>query len=143
MSRSPTSRLSKLSLENMPPITRSQAAPPPSSSGNGQDSERGEEEDYDDGPVRSPTTGLTYGVERLDDEAQEMVRELFRQPAADESPQMVLEWCGFSNDRTCTPSSCARRCRAPSASVAGQPQCPRRSATAWTAASAPAATWSG
>jgi len=94
---SPTTRLSKLSLESMPPTTRSQSHQQSSDTGRGNhDSERGDE-DYD-GPVRSPTTNLFYNLDNLDEETEEVIRELFRQPAQEETPQIVLEWCGFSND---------------------------------------------
>ncbi|CAK7220426.1 hypothetical protein SEUCBS140593_004231 [Sporothrix eucalyptigena] len=62
------------------------------------DEDEDEDEDEDDGPVRSPLTDLFYNVENLDDETQELVRELFRAPAAEETPPMVIEWCGISND---------------------------------------------
>ena len=102
---SPTSRFSKLSLESMPPTTRSQgqgqsseAGGPSRNPGGDDDSSDRADDDYDDGPVRSPTTNLSYGVENLDDDTEELVRELFRPPPQEETPQIVLEWCGFSND---------------------------------------------
>ncbi|CAK7239887.1 MAG: hypothetical protein STHCBS139747_001322 [Sporothrix thermara] len=57
-----------------------------------------DDEDDDDGPVQSPLTDLFYNVDNLDDETQELVRELFRAPAPEETPPMVIEWCGISND---------------------------------------------
>lgn len=57
-----------------------------------------DEDEEEDGPVRSPLTDLFYNIDNLDDETQELVRELFREPAPDETPPMVIEWCGISND---------------------------------------------
>ncbi|OAA68481.1 Zinc finger, SWIM-type [Niveomyces insectorum RCEF 264] len=64
-----------------------------------QDSGSGDEDDEEDeGPVRSPLTNLFYTVDNLDDETEELVRELFRPQASEETPPMVIEWCGISND---------------------------------------------
>ncbi|EPE08277.1 swim zinc finger protein [Ophiostoma piceae UAMH 11346] len=57
-----------------------------------------EEDDEEEGPVRSPLTSLFYNIDGLDDETQELVRELFRPPAPEETPPIVIEWCGISND---------------------------------------------
>ncbi|KIH86671.1 hypothetical protein SPBR_08249 [Sporothrix brasiliensis 5110] len=62
------------------------------------DDDEDEEDEEDDGPVRSPLTELSYNIDSLDDENQEIVRELFRAPAPEETPPMVIEWCGISND---------------------------------------------
>ncbi|KAL1902823.1 hypothetical protein Sste5346_000734 [Sporothrix stenoceras] len=62
------------------------------------ESEENDTDEEDDGPVRSPLTDLFYNVDNLDDETQELVRELFRPPAPEETPPMVIEWCGISND---------------------------------------------
>ena len=56
------------------------------------------DDEDEDGPVRSPLTSLCYNIDGLDDETQELVRELFRPPAPEETPPIVIEWCGISND---------------------------------------------
>ncbi|CAK7219586.1 hypothetical protein SCUCBS95973_003865 [Sporothrix curviconia] len=63
-----------------------------------EDEDEEDEDDEDDGPVQSPLTDLFYNVDNLDEETQELVRELFRAPVPDETPPMVIEWCGISND---------------------------------------------
>ncbi len=62
------------------------------------DDEDDDDYDEDDGPVRSPLTNLFYNIDNLDDETQELVRELFRPPPPEETPPIVIEWCGISND---------------------------------------------
>lgn len=99
-SSGPVPKLSRLSLESMPPTTRSQGQ---RDSNSGQDS--GHESDASDasiGPdndpeappvVRSPTTDICYDVSDLDPETQKSVRQLFRPGPGQGPPHLVLQGC--------------------------------------------------
>lgn len=103
----PIGMLGKLSLDTtlaMPPVTRSQVLPggslqrpPPQEMDTETDTDTETDSD-DEGPVCSPMTGLLYSLDQLDDETHELVHELFRPLAPEETPPMVVEWCGISND---------------------------------------------
>lgn len=99
-SSAPISRFSRLSLESMPPTTRSQSQ---KESNSGQDSDcesDGSDASLDDdsGPetpvvVRSPNTDICYDVSNLDPETQKSVRQLFRSKHGQQPPQFVIQGC--------------------------------------------------
>lgn len=99
-SYAPTSKFSRLSLESMPPTTRSQGRRE-SDSGQNSDHEYDSSDtsiDHDDGPeaptvVRSPTTDICYDVSNLDPETQKSVRQLFRLGPGQAASQFVLQGC--------------------------------------------------
>ncbi|KAJ9142123.1 SWIM zinc finger protein [Pleurostoma richardsiae] len=109
----PTTRFSNLSLESMPPTTRShsQQHPPGAAGGQGRDSDSdpdssdgGENSNEssleEDSPmvVRSPKTNLVYNISNLPEQTQELVRQLFHESPQDEPPQIVLQWCQLSRE---------------------------------------------
>ncbi|KAK7745000.1 hypothetical protein SLS53_003234 [Cytospora paraplurivora] len=94
----------------MPPTTRSrgQVGVTQSDDGPGCESHRDEvsddevsdasmeEEDDDDDDamvIRSHATNISYDISSLDPETQAGVRELFRIPPDEETPQLILQWC--------------------------------------------------
>lgn len=99
-SSAPVSKFSRLSLESMPPTTRSQSQ---RESNSGQDSDQesdGSEASVDDDDrqearvvVRSPTTDISYDISGLDHETQKEVRQLFRARPGEEESQFVLQGC--------------------------------------------------
>lgn len=99
-SSAPVSKFSRLSLESMPPTTRSQSQ---RESNSGQDSDQesdGSEASVDDDNdqeahpiVRSPATDINYDISGLDRETQKEVRQLFRVRLGEEPPQFVLQGC--------------------------------------------------
>lgn len=52
-----------------------------------------EEEDDEGMVIRSPTTNISYDISGLDPETQAGIRQLFRGSPAEETPQIVLQWC--------------------------------------------------
>lgn len=99
-SSAPISKFSRLSLESMPPTTRSQSQ---RESNSGQDSDQESDGsdasvDDDDGQeapvvIRSPTTDISYDISNLDRETQKGVRQLFRTKPGQEPSEFVLQWC--------------------------------------------------
>lgn len=99
-SSAPASRFSQLSLESMPPTTRSQSQ---RESNSGQDSDHESDSSDaslvdDNGPeapvlVRSPATDICYDVSDLDPETQRSVRHLFRSKPGQQPSQLVLQGC--------------------------------------------------
>lgn len=99
-SSAPVSKFSRLSLESMPPTTRSQSQ---RESNSGQESDQesdGSEASVDDDNeqeapviVRSPTTDINYDISGLDRETQKEVRQLFRAKLGQQPPQLVLQGC--------------------------------------------------
>lgn len=99
-STAPVSKFSRLSLESMPPTTRSQSQRDYNS---GQESDQESEgsvasvddDDGQEGPVivRSPTTDISYDISDLDRETQKEVRQLFRARPDEQSSQFVLQGC--------------------------------------------------
>ena len=112
MSSPPAHRLSKLSLESMPPTTRSQSQHKPSQPGKSPEDATDSESASDDGSevsnssmeedspmiVRSPQTDLTYNISNLHPQTQELVRQLFHETPPEEPPQIVLQWCQLSQE---------------------------------------------
>lgn len=94
MSLSPTTGISKLSLESMPPTTRSQREMDPSH-GDVRREPQGEEYDSmdedSDAVIRSPTR-LRYSIERLSPHTRKLVRSLWGD-TFEEPPQISLQWC--------------------------------------------------
>lgn len=99
-SSAPVSKFSRLSLESMPPTTRSQSQRE-SNSGRESDQESDGSDasvDDDDGHeapviVRSPTTDISYDISGLDHETQREVRQLFRARTGQQPSQLVLQGC--------------------------------------------------
>lgn len=103
-SSAPVSKFSRLSLESMPPTTRSQSQRE-SSPGRESDQESdpdsdGSDESADDdgGPeapvvVRSPNTDISYDISNLDRQTQKGVRQLFRAKPSQQESQFVLQGC--------------------------------------------------
>ena len=112
MSSPPATGFSKLSLEGMPPTTRSQSqqqssvpgGTPAGAPGSDSDSDNGSEISdssmEEDTPmvVRSPSTDLVYNISSLQPQTQELVRQLFHETPAEEPPQIVLQWCQLSQE---------------------------------------------
>ena len=99
-SSAPVSKFSRLSLESMPPTTRSQTQ---RESNFGQDSDQesdGSDASVDDDDrrearvvVRSPITDISYDISDLDRETQKEVRQLFRTKPGEQPSQFVLQGC--------------------------------------------------
>lgn len=97
----PVSKFSRLSLEGMPPTTRSRireaatagSGQPPEDSSSDVDSDSGSSEFQDDSPiVRSPSK-LTYSVDNLPEKTKTVVRDAFSDP-----PKMALQVCKRINN---------------------------------------------
>lgn len=98
MSQSPTTGISRLSLESLPLRTRSynqmdpSRAPDTSHEAHGDDDDSmEEEEEEDEATVRSPTK-LRYNIDRLSPETQKSVRSLWGE-TFEEPPRIALQWC--------------------------------------------------
>ncbi|KAB5536679.1 hypothetical protein GE09DRAFT_336665 [Coniochaeta sp. 2T2.1] len=94
MSLSPTIGISKLSIESMPPSTRSHGEMnPPEEDVHGKLQGEGDDstDEYDNSTVRSPTR-LKYNIERLSPHTRKMVRSLWGE-SFEEPPEISLQWC--------------------------------------------------
>ncbi|KAM7205815.1 hypothetical protein V8F20_003048 [Naviculisporaceae sp. PSN 640] len=108
MSLSPTTGMSRLSLEAVPPKRnhsqhkmQSQARKPVSPQGPGEDSDDSEwDEDEDAGNAVTSPTGLKYNITHLPRKTQRVVREIFNQQVTPTPPQISLELCGIKEDDT-------------------------------------------
>ncbi|KAL6403336.1 hypothetical protein AUP68_12678 [Ilyonectria robusta] len=101
----PVSRFSKLTLESMPPETRSrtraesraeesrQNLEEESSSESEMDSDISDFEDEPPTVVRSPTTKLSYSIHNLPESTQNAVRDAFTEP-----PRIALQKCRRIDD---------------------------------------------
>lgn len=101
MSLSPTTGISKLSLESMPPTTRSSKEMDPFPEEDKSDRElegdADESAEEDNGTtVRSPTR-LKYNIERLSPRTQKLVRSLWGD-SFEEPPEISLQWCDHMLD---------------------------------------------
>ncbi|OIW35387.1 hypothetical protein CONLIGDRAFT_566542 [Coniochaeta ligniaria NRRL 30616] len=95
MSLSPTTGISKLSLESMPPTTRSRREVDPSHEAGLDREPQGEGDDSmdedNDSTIRSPTR-LKYNIERLSPHTRKLVRSLWGE-TFEEPPEISLQWC--------------------------------------------------
>lgn len=98
MSQSPTTGISRLSLESLPLRTRAHNQMDPSKElntryeahGGDDDSMEEEEEEYE-ATIQSPTK-LRYSLDRLSPETQKSVRSLWGE-TFEEPPRIALQWC--------------------------------------------------
>ncbi|KAL2198955.1 hypothetical protein P885DRAFT_31995 [Corynascus similis CBS 632.67] len=108
MSVSPSTRMSRLSLECTSATPRTQGrmqavrtGAPMSDSEHSSDTSdwemEGDEEEEGTDIVPSPT-GFKYNISRLSPEARQVVRGLFNQTRAKEPPQISLELCGIREE---------------------------------------------
>ncbi|EAQ93641.1 hypothetical protein CHGG_01876 [Chaetomium globosum CBS 148.51] len=109
MSLSPTTRLSRLSLEcnssvspnkgQMPSPRTTASMPDSENASDASDWEVEEEEADDEGTnVVSSLTGFKYNVSRLSPEARQTAKGLFNQISPREPPQISLELCGVREE---------------------------------------------
>lgn len=106
MSLSPTTGMSRLSLEAVPPgrtssqpKMQSQLRKTVSPQKPGEDSDESEwDEDEDTGNIVSSPTGLKYNITNLPRKTQRVVREIFNQQVTATPPQISLELCGIKED---------------------------------------------
>ncbi|GAB1310076.1 SWIM-type domain-containing protein [Madurella fahalii] len=104
MSVSPTTGMSKLSLECGQPIRHDQSRmqslraspsmPEPEPRSDVSDWEADDDDDEQSDIVSSPT-GFKYNISRLSPQTRQMVRGLFSHTPAQEPPQISLELCGI------------------------------------------------
>ncbi|KAM7223158.1 hypothetical protein V8F06_001371 [Rhypophila decipiens] len=105
MSLSPTTGMSRLSLEAVPPSNtilqhkmQSQSRTTSSPLESEEDYESEWDEDEETGNVLSSPSGLKYNTTNLSPKTQRVVKEMFNQQATEPPPQISLELCGIKEE---------------------------------------------
>ncbi|KAL2134513.1 hypothetical protein VTI74DRAFT_11624 [Chaetomium olivicolor] len=108
MSLSPTTGMSRLSLEYNSPLAPAQSRVPPLRTGPSMlegdypsvtsDWEVDEGEDEEEATVVSSPAGFKYNISRLSPRTRQVVKSLFDQESSHDPPQISLEFCGLREE---------------------------------------------